>query len=85
MDAGWANWVVGAVGVYAALGFLFALAFVSRGVGRIDPGARQATWAFRLLILPGTVALWPLLARRWLSGQTEPPEERNSHRLAARK
>jgi len=66
------------------LGFFFALAFVTKGVGRIDPGAHGAPWTFRVLIFPATVALWPLLARRWKSGQTEPPEERNAHRLAAR-
>jgi len=85
MDAGWANWIVGALGVYAALGFLFALAFVSRGIGRIDPAAQGAPWTFRLLVFPATVALWPLLARRWLGGSTEPPEESNAHRLAARR
>ncbi len=80
-----ANWLVILLGVYAALGLIFALAFVTRGVGRVDPAAREGTWGFRLLILPGTVALWPLLARRWLAGVTAPPEERNPHRTAARR
>lgn len=83
MAAALANWLVILLGVYAALGLIFALAFVTRGVGRVDPAAREGTWGFRLLILPGTVALWPLLARRWLVGVTAPPEEKNPHRMAA--
>ncbi len=85
MSAGWASWIVGALGVYVALGFLFAIAFVSAGVARIDPAARGASLGFRLLIFPASVALWPLLARRWLSGAHEPPTETNAHRRAARK
>ncbi len=80
-----ANWLVILLGVYAALGLIFAIAFVIRGVGRIDPAAQDGTWGFRLLILPGTVALWPLLARRWFGGITSPPEECNPHRDAVRR
>jgi hypothetical protein len=82
MDGGWASWIVTAFGAYLLVGVLFALAFVSVGAARIDPGARGAPLTFRLLILPAAAALWPLLARRWLSGQTEPPVERNAHRSA---
>jgi hypothetical protein len=79
-----ANWIVAAAGVYFALGLLFAVPFLARGVARIDPAAREGTWGFRLVVLPGVVALWPLLARRWLSGRGEPPVESNAHRRAAR-
>jgi NAD(P)-dependent dehydrogenase (short-subunit alcohol dehydrogenase family) len=41
-------------------------------------------WGFRVLILPGTILLWPLLARRWMKGVHEPPEENSPHRYAAR-
>jgi hypothetical protein len=57
-----------AAAVYVAAGLLFALPFVLRGVSRIDPVASTGTWGFRLIILPGVVALWPLLALRWLRG-----------------
>ena len=69
---------------YLACGFLFAIPFALVGVKRIDPHAAHGTWGFRLLIIPGTVFLWPLLAKRWLSGAHEPPEESNAHRCAAR-
>ncbi len=79
-----AEWVVRLVLLYALVGVIFGIAFVLRGVNRIDPVAPESTWGFRLVILPGVVALWPLLARRWLRG-SGPPEERNAHRLAARR
>jgi hypothetical protein len=65
---------------YAALGFLFALAFVSAGVQRIDPEAKGTKLGFRLLIFPGAMAFWPLLLKRWVSGAGEPPLERDPHR-----
>jgi hypothetical protein len=52
-----------AIGLYLAIGLCFALIFVGVLVGRIDPAARGAGWGFRLLILPGAAALWPLLLR----------------------
>jgi hypothetical protein len=62
-----AELVVAAAGAYVAAGALFAAAFVTWGVGRMDPVARRATWGFRLIILPGATALWPFLAARWLA------------------
>ncbi len=78
-----ATWLVTALAVYAGVGLLFAVVFVIRGAGKIDPQAEGGSWGFRLVILPGVVALWPLLARRWARGQP-PPEERNAHRDLAR-
>lgn len=75
---------LGIVGVYFACGLLFAIPFVLVGVNRIDPHARLGSWGFRVLIIPGTMFLWPLLARRWCGGAHEPPTERNAHRRAAR-
>jgi hypothetical protein len=72
------------LGVYLASGFVFAVPFVIGGVGKIDPHAAHGSWGFRLLIIPGTMALWPVLLRRWLKGLHEPPEQRDAHRQAAR-
>jgi hypothetical protein len=78
-----ARWIVGILLGYLGAGLVFAPFFVAFGVGRIDPAARGSTWGFRLMIVPGVVALWPLLLRRvWL--RKPPPEERNAHRRAAR-
>ncbi len=77
-----ASWIVSGLTIYAVVGFVFALIFVTRGVNRIDPVARESTWGFRVMIFPGSVALWPLLLKRWALGQTA-PSERNAHRNAA--
>jgi hypothetical protein len=77
-----ATWLVRALGVYAALGLLFGVAFVARGIERIDPGAHGSGWGFRLIVLPAVVAFWPLLLSRWVRGAAR-PIERNAHRRAA--
>ncbi|MCP3981679.1 MAG: hypothetical protein GY716_20455 [bacterium] len=74
--------IVSIFGIYVAVGILFAVPFVIRGVHRIDPVARKGTWGFRLIVLPGVVALWPLLLRRVMVA-SPPPEECNAHRAAA--
>jgi hypothetical protein len=56
---------------YLACGFLFAVPFVLAGVKGIDPQAAHGSWAFCILIVPGTIFLWPLLAKRWFSGVGE--------------
>ena len=71
--------------VYAGLGALFAGPFVAKGVEVIDPMARGASWGFRLLILPGSMLLWPLLLKRWAGGSVSPPVETNAHRRGARR
>jgi hypothetical protein len=47
--------------VYLALGVLFSLFFVTIGIGRIDPAARGAGITFRILMIPASVILWPML------------------------
>jgi hypothetical protein len=51
---------------YMGCGLLFGLVFIAWGVGRVDGAARGAPVGFRLLILPGVVACWPMLLVRWL-------------------
>jgi hypothetical protein len=50
---------------YALLGAAVAIAFVTVGVNRVDPAACAAPIAFRLLILPGSIALWPWVLALW--------------------
>ena len=69
---------------YAGAGAIFAVAFAAFGVTRLDPAAHGSSFGFRLLVLPGATAFWPLLLRRWLRGDRTPPIERNAHRRAAR-
>lgn len=72
-------------GAYLACGLLFAGPFVAAGVNRIDAAARQAPLGFRLIIVPGVMLCWPLLALRWARGSVHPPLEVNAHRRAARR
>src|SRR5881409_2518859 len=65
---------------YMACGLVFAIPFVLVGVKKIDPHAAHGSWGFRLLVIPGAMAFWPLLLRRWASGVHEPP--RNATRTA---
>jgi hypothetical protein len=57
---------VNLLGAYAAVGILFAIAFVTIGISRVDPVAKNSTVGFRLIVLPGATLLWPLLLRRWI-------------------
>ena len=51
---------------YVLCGLAVGVPFVLRGVDRVDEAARGAPVAFRLLVLPGTVALWPLMVTKWV-------------------
>ena len=70
-----------ALEAYSVAGFVFAAMFVSVGVQRVDSEARGSRITFRLLIAPGVAAFWPMLLVRWIRGATEPPVERNRHRM----
>jgi hypothetical protein len=59
--------IIALLGIYVAAGFAFATAFVAVGVGQVDLAARGAPIAFRLIILPGATALWPVLLIKWCS------------------
>ena len=75
-----ATLLVDALYLYCIAGSVFAIAFVTIGVKRIDSQAIGSGVGFRVLILSGVAALWPLLLRRWLSRTGEPLAERNPHR-----
>jgi hypothetical protein len=72
--------LVDAMAAYAIIGLAFAIAFVVAGVQRVDRQARGSGVGFRLIILPGSAMLWPVLLARWAGGSTEPPVEHNAHR-----
>jgi hypothetical protein len=75
-----AEWLVYALAAYAAAGIMFAAAFVVWGIRRVDPVAQHSPMGFRLIVMPGVVALWPLMLTRWMGGgrvihdaQAKPP------------
>lgn len=65
----WAEIVARAMEAYAAAGLLFALAFLTVGMQRLDSRTRETRIGFRLMILPGVMILWPLLLRRWIGAR----------------
>ena len=75
-----ATWLVRLLAGYLLIGAGFSVPFALWWAGRLDPVAAHGTRGFRLLILPGVVLLWPLLAFRLLRGDTRPPMERTAHR-----
>jgi len=80
----WALLLARAIEGYLAAGVLFAIPFAFAGADRIDPAAHGSTKGFRATIVPGAIALWPLLLARWIRG-VKTPLERNAHRDAARR
>ncbi len=78
------QWFINFFRAYFAAGFVFAILWCIFWVQRLDPGARSWNIGFRLLIVPGTVVFWPLLAIRLLRGKSL-PTERNAHRLKAKR
>ena len=58
--------IVHAAMAYGAAGAVLAVAFLLWGIDRVDPASRGA-YAFRPLLIPGLVLLWPLVATRWIA------------------
>ena len=58
--------LIPAVVAYSSVGALISALFLLFGIARIDPAARDA-YAFRPLLVPGLVLLWPLVLWRWLA------------------
>jgi hypothetical protein len=50
--------------LWATPGALVAFAFLSVGIDRVDHAAVGA-YAFRPLLIPGIILLWPLVVWRW--------------------
>ena len=71
-----------ALATYASLGLVFAVPFVWLGVQRLDSEAQGSGVGFRVLILPGVAAFWPMFLYRWRRGIVEPAVEKNPHRLS---
>jgi hypothetical protein len=76
--------IVYALALYAGLGFVFAVPFVWLGVQRLDSEAQGSGIGFRLLILPGVAAFWPMFLGRWLRGVVEPSIEKTPHPLSSK-
>ena len=64
MDA--ARIVIEILQYYGYVGLAVAAAFLLYVIERVDPRARR-TYAFRPLLIPGCIVLWPLVIARWVA------------------
>ena len=55
-----------AAALYLIAGVLFSILFLSKGIEKIDATAHGSGWGFCIIILPGTIVLWPVLLNKWL-------------------
>lgn len=60
-----AEWIVSGAQIYASIGLAIGLIFIFLGIDRLALDARHS-WAFRPLLLPGFVLIWPLALWRWM-------------------
>jgi len=65
--------VLAAIAIWCTIGMLVAAPYLLVGVGRVGEGARGSSVAFRLLIPPATVLLWPIVLRRWTAAYRGAP------------
>ncbi len=56
----------GFLGIYFILGVLFGIYFFVKGAARMDPLITESKWTVRLLLLPGSIGLWPILLGKLL-------------------
>ncbi|MEM7300024.1 MAG: hypothetical protein AAF468_02985 [Pseudomonadota bacterium] len=59
-----AELIVSLVEYWLYAGLLVAVLFLFVGIDRIDPASHNA-YAFRPLLVPGILVLWPLVLWRW--------------------
>lgn len=72
--------LVDLLAAYAGVGLVFGVMFVWRGMARVDAAAQGTGLFFRMLVLPGVAAFWPMFLARWARGMSDAPVEKNPHR-----
>jgi hypothetical protein len=58
--------IVDCVTAWLVIGAVVGVAFLFLGIDRVDESAHGA-YAFRPLLLPGLVLLWPFVLLRWFA------------------
>ena len=66
MNPDTAREILFALAAYLSVGSAVAVSFVIFEIGRGDPRAIGAPRTFRVLVLPGCIALWPFVLYRWM-------------------
>ena len=54
--------------IYLALGVFFVIPFLMKGLNKVDEGAQGSTIGFKIIIIPGVIAFWPVLLSKWMKG-----------------
>ena len=62
--------LIDVLALYAVLGAVIALAFVTFGIARVLPAGTPVTLGARVLLWPGAALLWPYVLLRWVKGRT---------------
>ena len=52
---------------YCIVGVLFAIWFVFAKVAKVDEGALHTSLFFKLIIMPATILLWPVVLSKLLN------------------
>lgn len=60
------NWIVNIIGIYLALGFLFSIVFMWKGLHKVDEGVNGSGFFFKVLIFPGMIVFWVLFLKKWI-------------------
>lgn len=63
--------ILSIISIYLIFGFVFAIAFVSKGINRVDEGAHGSTLGFKIIIIPGVIVFWIFLLKKWLNTNKE--------------
>ncbi|HPR02025.1 MAG TPA: hypothetical protein PK066_20930 [Saprospiraceae bacterium] len=67
------HWIETITLIYLVGGFLFSLRFLFTLVNRMDERMQDASFPMRLLLLPGTIILWPWLWDRFRKSKSTNP------------
>ena len=52
--------------IYLALGVIFVIPFLMKGLNKVDEGAHGSTIGFKIIIIPGVIVFWPVLLKSWV-------------------
>lgn len=57
------------IAVYLALGFVFMIPFIIKGINKIDEGAHGSSIGFYIIIIPGVIVFWVVLLEKWIKAK----------------
>jgi len=52
--------------IYVIAGLLFSFLFIWKGLDKVDPATEGTSIWFRMIIIPGLCAFWPLFLSKWI-------------------